>query len=222
MRFFLRNIIPLVLPAVFLWFSFSCSQSAPQIARGTLRLEYYPSGTGSGVEERYSLYILPEDADGLEDLAVLYLYHDREELRWKLTNEDWRSEIVNGETWIGTNAIAMIDGERLPRGQFRAVLEDKGGSRGERTVSFDGPVSPRHDFPVFSVSDGMYRYTSAYPVNRLVCYSENGIYLRTLELPEPEGDIESLGLPRDARAAALWAEDPEYQTSALTDVVPLR
>ena len=36
------------------------------------------------------------------------------------------------------------------------------------------------------------------------------------------GTIASLGLSSNVRALALWAEDAEYQTSALTDLIAIR
>jgi hypothetical protein len=37
-----------------------------------------------------------------------------------------------------------------------------------------------------------------------------------------EGQISDLGIASEVRAVALWAEDPEYFTSILTDIIPLR
>jgi hypothetical protein len=34
--------------------------------------------------------------------------------------------------------------------------------------------------------------------------------------------VASLNLPSNIRGAALWAEDGEYYTAAVTDILPLR
>jgi hypothetical protein len=198
----------------------SCSRSEPAISFGFMELVYYQ--TSEKPEERFSFFIIPEDEDGLENLADLYLYHDWEQLRWHLLPEDWVSFEQDGNTWVGSRGIVMPEGESLPRGRYRAVLVNKGGERSERLFSFDAPEEPRYPFPFIAVTEGRYRIDSNYPVNRFICYDEQGNILSTLILNTIEGRIEDLDIPAGARAAALWAEDPEYVTSALTDVVSLR
>jgi hypothetical protein len=196
---------------------FSCSQSEPEIKYGSLELVYYENG-GNPVE-RLSLFILPSDSDGIEDLDELWLYHDWEGLSWRLTSDDWIRQTVNGQIWIGSRAIAMEDGSSLPRGQYRAVLTDKGGEKTERLLTFD--ASETRLFPSFSVTGGRYRIESAYPRQTLVVYDNEGSYLISVEPPATEGEIGALGLPSQARSLALWASDPEHSVSAFTDVVPI-
>jgi hypothetical protein len=205
-----------------LWFFASCSRTSPKISFGTLRLVYHNSGEGDAAEERFSFFVLPDDDDGLEDIADLYLYHDREGLVWHITSDEWLSLDIEGKTWIGSRQIVMIDGEGLPRGQFRAVLVDKGGERSERNFAFDAPEDPRYPFPYFFVEQGRYRLESEYPAHYLVCYDAEGNYIMTQALENPEGFIAELGLPSGISGAALWADDEEYLTSALTGIVSLR
>jgi hypothetical protein len=214
----------------FLWFfpllflfafpTLSCSRAEPNIAFGTLRLVYF-QGT-QGPEERVSFFIIPEDEDGDEDLADLYLYHDREGLCWHLTSDDWATVQGEGQTWIGSRNIAMLDDAALPRGQFRAVLVDKGGEQSERLFSFDAPREARHPFPFLYISEGAYRIESEYPEHYFICYDGSGAFLKNVPVLNLEGDLAALDLPGETRAVALWAEDSEYFTSALTDVVPTR
>jgi hypothetical protein len=198
----------------------SCSRTEPVIAYGSIRMVYYEEAGRQ--EERFSFFVLPEDEDGIEDLADLYLYHDREGLEWRLSSEDWVSLEVEGKTWIGTRHIAMAGGESLPRGQFRAVLIDKGGERSERILTYDAPESSRYPFPFFFIEEGRFRAESAYPVHYLLCYDQEGNYLSTQPLTALDGSLEELELKANVRALALWAEDDEYSAAALTAVVPLR
>ncbi|MDR0624728.1 MAG: hypothetical protein LBG10_09925 [Treponema sp.] len=212
---------------VFSWLCFgaalliplSCSRSEPKIAYGFIELVYYQGSEKP--EERFSFFIIPEDEDGIENIAELYLYHDWEQLRWQILPEDWVSFEQDGQTWIGSRGIAMSGGESLPRGQFRAVLVNKGGERSERLFSFDAPEEPRYPFPFIAVTEGRYRIDSNYPVNRFICYDEQGNIISTLTLNTIEGRISDLDIPAEVRAVALWAEDPVYFTSALTDVAAL-
>jgi hypothetical protein len=214
-----KKFIPgLILFVVFL--AISCSRSEPKIAFGFIELVYYQEKDKP--QERFSFFIIPEDEDGVENLADLYLYHDREQLRWHIKSEDWISYVQDGKTWIGTRSIAIGEDERLPRGQYRAVLVNKGGEKSERKFSFDAPEEPRFPFPALEISSGEYKVTSLYPSNRLVCYDEQGNYVHTANLSNLSGQISELGIPSNARTAALWAEDAQYLTSAYTYVTNIR
>jgi hypothetical protein len=72
-----------------------------------------------------------------------------------------------------------------------------------------------------TVSNGQYRLESLYPENRFICYDGGGEFLSVVNVSVHEGNVASLGLPSNTRTVSLWAEDPEYFTSALTEVVPL-
>jgi len=200
-------------------FMFSCSQSPPEIIHGSIELVYYENG-GKPVE-RFTFFILPNDNDGLEDLDELWLYHDWEGLSWRLTGNEWIKEIVGRETWIGTRAIAVEDGP-LPRGQFRAVLVDKGGSRTEKLLSFDAPAEQKRPFPFLSVAGDRYHIESQYPQQNLLVYDNEGNYLLTVMPASKEGSLSALGLPSQAESLSLWARDPSRSVSAFTDIVPLR
>ncbi|MDR1249752.1 MAG: hypothetical protein LBK63_10655 [Treponema sp.] len=206
--------------SLFAFPALSCSRAEPNIAFGTLRLVYFQGAQGP--EERFSFFIIPEDEDGDEDLADLYLYHDREGLCWHLTSEDWMTLRTEGQTWIGSRNIAMLDNAALPRGQFRAVLVDKGGEQSERLFSFDAPGEARHPFPFLYIDEGRYRIESEYPEHYFICYDASGALLRNVPVTNLEGALAALDLPGGTRGVALWAEESEYFTSALTDVVPTR
>jgi hypothetical protein len=190
------------------------------ITFGFIQLVYYQDNEKP--QERFSFFIIPEDEDGVENLEELYLYHDREKLRWHITSDDWVTYVHEGVTWIGTRSITVGEDEQLPRGQFRAVLVNKGGEKSERNFSFDAPADPRFPFPTLVISGGRYTVSSAYPSNRLICYDEQGNYIATVNLAGLSGSIGDLGLPSQARTAALWAEDAQYFTSAITYVTTLR
>jgi hypothetical protein len=181
----------------------------------------YYQGAG-GREERFSFFVLPEDDDGIEDIEELYLYHDLEGLAWRLSADDWVRYEYEEKTWVGTHCIAMAEGESLPRGQFRAVLVDTGGERSERLISFDAPRNPRYAFPSFSIENGRYLIASRYPEHYFVCYDGDGNYIQALAVSVLNDSLESLALPPNTRAVSLWAEDSEYATAALTDIIPLR
>ena len=205
---------------ILLLLAVSCSRTEPRISFGFIELVYYQDEAKP--LERFSFFIIPEDDDGIENLEDLYLYHDREQLRWHIKSDDWVNYTNEGTTWIGSRSISIGEDEDLPRGQFRAVLVSKGGEKSERNFSFDAPANPRFPFPTLEISGGRYTASSAYPVNRLVCYDEEGNYISSVNLTSSYGLINDLGIPSQAKTAALWAEDAQYFTSAVTYVTPLR
>jgi hypothetical protein len=197
----------------------SCSRTAPSIDFGFLQLVYYQGEAGP--EERFHFFIIPQDDDGVENLDELRLYHDYEGLAWTLTSRDWIRHDEENRTWIGSRGIAM-SGEALPRGQYRAELVNKGGEKTERTFTFDAPAASRFPFPDLRVSEGQYTVESRYPENKFICYDSQGTSVRVIPLQELRGSISSLNLPSTVRSIALWADDSEYSTSALTLMVAVR
>jgi len=193
----------------------SCSKSQPRILYGFIDLVYYQGKDKP--EERYSFFVLPEDDDGIENLSELYVYNDRQGLRWHISSDDWVQYQEDGKTWVGSRGIAMAGNAPLPRGQYRAVLVNKGGERTERSFTYDGPEDSPYPFPFFSISSGIYRIDSRYPVNHLICYDQQGKAVQTLSVTEIQGNISDLRLANSVRTIALWADDPEYHISALTD-----
>jgi len=185
-----------------------------------MELVYYPGDTGP--QERFSFFVIAEDDDGTENLAELRLYNDREGLQWNISSDDWVSYDEDNKHWVGSRSIAMYGDETLPRGQYRAVLINKGGEQTERDFVFDAPEDPRFPFPFFSIENGIYKTDSRYPVNSFIVYDQQGNALKTIPVPNPEGSISDLGLPSNARLLALWAQDEQYSTSAMTSPVSFR
>jgi hypothetical protein len=173
-------------------------------------------------QERFSFFVLVEDDDGIENLRELHLYHDWEGLEWILNSDDWVYHEENGRHWIGSRSIAMTGGDILPRGQYKARLINKGGEHTERSFTFDAPESPRYPFPTLHIAEGRYTVNSNYPVNSFIVYDQQGGILRTIPVRNMEGTVSEINAPGSARLAALWAQDTEYYTSALTEAVSLR
>jgi len=223
----MRNFFPgrtkgslfLIVFIIFIFSSGGCSKEAPSISYGAMELVYYE--TDGGPQERYSLFVIPQDDDGIEDLSELRLYHDWEGLRWTIPAEEWVSYEADGQTWVGSRGIAMEGGEALPRGQYRVELVDKGGERSERTLSFDAPETPRHPFPYLSIHGAQYQIDSQYPQHYFVCYTQDGSLVGTIPVNSLVGRVRDLRLPPNTKGVSLWAEDEEYFTSALTRVMSI-
>ena len=205
--------------AVLILAAVACNRTVPEIAYGFIELVYYEDKPKP--LEHFSFFIIPEDDDGIENLADLYLYHDREQLRWHISGDDWITYTDNGKTWVGTRGIAVGEDESLPRGQFRAVLINKGGERSERNFSFDAPEEPVYPFPSITIQNRQYTVVSSYPLNQLVYYDGQGNYLHTTTLTGLSGSLDDAEIPSEAQSAALWAQDTARYTSAFTNVAAI-
>ncbi|MCL2805631.1 MAG: hypothetical protein FWD26_06805 [Treponema sp.] len=194
--------------------SISCSRTKPEIVFGFIQLVLY-QGNPEPLE-RFSFFIIPEDDDGIENLEEIFLYHDREQLRWHIKHDEWVKYTHERREWIGSRGIAVREGG-LPKGVYRAVLVNKGGESSERNFTFDGTV--HYPFPELSVSGGMYTVNSEWPVNRLIGYDRNGNYIMTVVLDSLSGNISQLRLTSAVRTVALWAEDEDNFCSAFTNAV---
>ncbi len=171
--------------------------------------------------ERLSFFAMASDADGVENLSELRLHHELEGLTWTMTEDDWVEATQDEKTWIGSRAIAMPDGDPLPRGLYRAVLVNKAGSEASRSLSFDPPAAPRFPFPSISVADGQYTVVSRYPSNHFIGYDAQGVYVQTITITSLEGSVADIAFNSNVQSVALWAEDSLYATSALTDAQSL-
>ena len=198
-------------------FSLSCSRSKPDITFGFLQLVLYQGD--AEVQEHFSFFIIPHDEDGIDNLDKLYLYNDKEQLRWLINNDEWITYQDDYRLWIGTRSISMPEGE-LPRGVYRAVLFNKGGESTERSFSYDGNV--RFPFPDIVFSGGNYTVNSQWPVNRLLCYDSSGTFVNEIVLQSLTGSVSQLNFPSNVTAVALWAEDEDNSCSAYTNVVSVR
>ena len=216
-NFLLRKYFFLFLVLTAVVFFISCSRTEPRIPFGFIELVYYP--VDGRPQERFSFFVIAEDDDGFENLSELRLVNDREGLEWILDLEDWVHYEESGSHWIGSRSIAMVEGVTLPRGLYRAVLINKGGDKTEYRISFDVPETPRFPFPTLNIIDGRYRIDSMYPENFFIVYDQQGNILRTMIIYSNEGDTVDLNIPGNGRLLALWAQDSEYHTSALTEAV---
>jgi hypothetical protein len=197
----------------------ACSRTEPEISYAVMQLVY--AQENDVVKECFSFFILATDEDGIENLDDLYLYHDREGLRWHLSERDWIALQQDGKTWLGSRSVAMIDEEPLPRGLYRAVLVNKAGEEAARNVTFDPPIQPRFPFPSLVIADGNYAIDSQYPANYFLGYNEQGDYVQTVRAAALRGAVADLKFNSTVKSAALWAEDQLYSTSALTDARPV-
>jgi len=221
MRRSLRGIVIALITLTFINMTLlSCSRSAPQIQNYTLKLIY--NETADGIQEQLSLFVLAQDEDGKEDLDTLYLINDDQQLYWTLKASDWLTVNKDGQLWVGSHSIAMVEGQPLPRGLYRLILTDQGGDRTEKTIGLDAPIQSRYPFPQLQIEGDSFAIRSFYPKHTLLGYDAGGTMIRSIPLSSLTGNLKALGLPQSAFAVALWAEDPDANLGALTKTVSIK
>lgn len=198
----------------------SCTRAQPTIEFWTMRTVWNRSGETQFPSVIF--FVTANDPDGPDDLEELRLYHDEEGLLWRWTQEQWTQFEEAGRIWIGNKQLRMPQGEVFPSGQYKAVVSDKAGEQGERTFSFDPPKDSRYKFPTITVTEGVWTVVSDYPDNYFICYHSDGIYRNIVKLDKKTGTVIDLRLAADVFSIALWADDPNEQVSALSDIVPIR
>jgi len=185
----------------------------------TRKVVYRQAEDGS-IHENLSVFALVQDEDGIADLDELYILCDSAALYWHLGSDDWVELEKGGQTWVGSHTLSAGELGSLPRGAYRAVLLDKSGSRDERSFSVS-TASKGRVFPRLRIAEGRYSVSSTYPKNTLLVYDKTGARIRSTVLSSKSGNLGGLKLPEAAFSLALWAEDEDSFSAALTQPVPL-
>jgi len=68
----------------------------------------------------------------------------------------------------------------------------------------------------------LYEIDSLYPVNRIIGYDQQGKITQVIQVRELSGTLRDLRLAGAVRTIALWAEEPEYHLSILTEAISIR
>ncbi|MBT3274012.1 MAG: hypothetical protein HN368_12720 [Spirochaetales bacterium] len=162
---------------------FSCTGDPPEIRQVFWQLNAVHNRETENKQESLSVFLHVADADGTEDMDLMYILQDQNELLWEMTTEGWQ-EFKNGEeTWIGSNNIQMDDGSPFPRDLFRVIVIDRSGerSRDEFYINSDPIELDSVVFPESNFADGMIQLSGNFPEYTLWFYDEdhNGIKVFT-------------------------------------------
>ncbi len=121
----------------------SCTGSPPEILYPDARLSLVRDpGTGD-IAEVLRLFVAARDPDGSGDPARIYLVHDAEQLYWEMDRSAWAYVEHAGDHWYGMPDLRMPDGETLPRGRYRIILEDGALARDEIDLFLTADVLDR-------------------------------------------------------------------------------
>jgi hypothetical protein len=156
---------------------------------------------------RLGVFLVATDPDGQEDLSAIFVINDTAELFWKVESTAWVSATAEGESWIGSNTLAMPGVEPPPAGDYRVVLQDLGGDTVEDTFTITAIEPPGDgEWPSAALEDDAIAVTGLQEVTQAWCYAPDGKLAATLAVPADTGRVAGLGaaVPGFGPGWAVW------------------
>ena len=165
-------IITLILVGLFA----GCTGEAPEIRQVFWQLNLAFDPVVDLKYETLSVFVHVADADGIEDVDLLYILQDADELLWELDGDGWQKFENGEEVWLGSNNIRMNDGTSFPRSLYRLVVIDRSGERSseEFFINADDVEVSKALFPRGSVSGDTITLEGGFSEFTLWFYDESG------------------------------------------------
>jgi hypothetical protein len=169
----------------------ACVGQPPEILRVTWQLNLVEDREQGLIYTALSLFVKPNDPDGIDDLGELFLINDKEELYWTLDSTTWLKSGSGADTWIGASGIRLPDGSPLPAGEYRILLRDVGGASTEQTIRLPAFSAERARpfLPQAVVRNREIRLSGKARSFQLWLYDRDGRYLAAYPV---QGRIQSL------------------------------
>ena len=126
----------------------SCTGSPPEILYPDAQLSLVRDPATGEIAEVLRLFVAARDSDGAGDPMRIYLIHDADQLVWEMDRSGWAHVEHAGDQWYGMPDLRMPEGESLPRGRYRIILEDGALARDETEMYLTAGVPDRdQQFP---------------------------------------------------------------------------
>jgi hypothetical protein len=181
-----------------------CSGKPPSITRVFSRVVYLRDVEHATTAETLGVYLVANDPDGIEDLRSLYIIDDAAELYWQIARASWSTATAEGETWIGTGSFSMSGGQPVPAGEYRAVLQDLGGSTVEEpfTVPVRTVAAADAAYPIVTVADGAVSIAGSYPAYEIWAYGKDGSFVTSIPTAAGSKPLELVAIAATSPALA--------------------
>ena len=142
----------------------SCTGDPPEIRQVFWQLNAEHDSQTGNREETLSVFINVADADGVDDVDLLYILQDDNELLWELQPDGWQRLENGDEMWIGSNNLRMEASTPFPRDLYRVIVIDKSGerSRDEFYINSSRIDLPKVNFPKGQINDGTISLTGGF------------------------------------------------------------
>jgi hypothetical protein len=156
---------------------------------------------------RLGVFLVATDPDGQDDLSAFYVINDAAELYWKVESGAWVAATAEGESWIGSNTLAMPGADPPPAGDYRVVLQDQGGETVEDTFTIAPVEQPEEtSWPSASLEDDTITVTNRQQATQAWFYSRDGKLVLTLPVPADTGRLSGVraSVPGFASGSTFW------------------
>jgi hypothetical protein len=193
-----------------------CSGEPPVISRVFSRITCVRDPQSGRISETLSVFLVASDPDGIEDLSAFYVIGDDAELFWKVGSGSWVKSMAEGETWIGSNSLALPASLPLPGGEYRVMLQDAAGETVEQTFSVpsDRPSPAEQAYPRAELKGGAIVVTGSRKDTEVRVYGSDGGYRMSFPAGKP---TEPLELSRIAAAVPGLGEDFTFRVAAFDE-----
>jgi len=191
----------------------------PEIAALSARLIVAATDAEDARTERLSLMASVADRDGLADVEYLYVVHDGAELCWALGPETWLRSDEGQAVWLGSHGLEG-SGRTLPRGEYRVIVVDKAGERGERAFTLAAPDTGIYDLPSVRLTGSSVTLRSPYPVNTALFLDSGGNVTRSAGISPGTTALDALwpegGWRTGADYLAVYGLEPKAEIGLLS------
>ena len=156
---------------------------------------------------RLGVFLVATDHDGQDDLSAFYVINDAAELFWKVEASAWVTATAEGESWVGSNTLAMPGADPPPAGEYRVVLQDQGGDTVEDTFTIPALEPPDGKaWPSATVEDDTIVVTNPRDVTQAWFYAPDGRLTATLPVPAGTGRLAGVpaAVPGFTSGSTFW------------------
>lgn len=156
---------------------------------------------------RLGVFLMATDPDGQDDLSAFYVINDEAELFWKVESGAWVTATAEGESWVGSNTLAMPGSDPPPPGDYRVVLQDQGGETVENSFSIAPVETPGQSaWPSASLEDDVITVANRQDVTQVWVTSRDGKLATTLPVPAGADRITGVRalVPGFASGSTFW------------------
>jgi hypothetical protein len=184
-----------------------CTGEPPVISRVFAQTVFVRDVERNVTWARLGVFLVASDPDGQDDLSAFYVINDAAELYWKVESGAWVAATAEGESWVGSNTLAMPGADPPPAGDYRVVLQDQGGDTVEDTFTIPALEPPDETaWPSASLEDDAITVTNPRQITQAWFYAPDGQLALTLPVPADTGRLAgvSTAVPGFASGATFW------------------
>ena len=184
-----------------------CTGEPPVISRVFAQPVFVRDVERGATWARLGVFLVASDPDGQDDLSAFYVINDEAELFWKVESSAWVAVTAEGESWVGSNTLAMPGAEAPPAGDYRVVLQDQGGETVEDTFTIPPLGMPEESaWPSATLEDDTITVANPQETVQAWFYSRDGKLTLTLPVPAETGRLSGVraSVPGFASGSTFW------------------